>query len=480
MNTINKSFRFESISHRGQYHGKRAEAILRSLSSPGGVIVEHHVRRALEEQGFDLIIDRDNKSVYDPTKLFDALKKYDGHSGLHVDDKTYKQALAITMANFGGSKTLLPISDKGELRKAIKGEKSSGAPLFTSKADAFDVDYMRMIKFAKGEVAAQPCVAYHRIQHGDSGPKTRLVWGYPLHMTLLEAKYARPLIEYFLDRRTPMAFGLHRHELAARLVPIGNSGVRYCFDFSGYDATLHPRLLSMAFMVLKSHFVSVDDLEWDRMVHYFIHTPIIMPDANLYVVHQGVPSGSFFTQLIDSVLNFFALQYAAIKLVGKPILPDKVLVLGDDGIFGFDAFIPISVWATTFKDLGLRLNSEKSEILRFGESVSFLGHTWDRGLVNRDLDDIAKRLAFPERIVKIDDPRLRIVSRVLAFGSDAINAHLIIMRWARYKGPDIRGIYFRETLTEPFLGWREFTSGDRIDVSFPKEALSQSYVGILT
>jgi hypothetical protein len=154
--------------------------------------------------------------------------------------------------------------------------------------------------------------------------------------------------------------------------------------------------------------------------------------------------------------------------------------LGDDGIFGFDAFIPISVWATTFKDLGLRLNPEKSEILRFGESVSFLGHTWDRGLVNRDLDDIAKRLAFPERIVKIDDPRLRIVSRVLAFGSDAINAHLIIMRWARYKGPDIRGIYFRETLTEPFLGWREFTSGDRMDVSFPKEALSQSYVGILT
>jgi hypothetical protein len=57
MNTINKSFRFESISHRGQYHGKRAEAILRSLSSPGGVIVEHHVRRALEEQGFDLIIE---------------------------------------------------------------------------------------------------------------------------------------------------------------------------------------------------------------------------------------------------------------------------------------------------------------------------------------------------------------------------------------------------------------------------------------
>jgi len=277
-----------------------------------------------------------------------------------------------------------------------------------------------------------------------------------------------------------MAFWLHRHELAARIVPVENSGVRYGFDFSAFDSSIHPKIIARAFLVLKTHFAEVNELEWDRMVHYFIHTPIIMPDGQVYVAHQGVPSGSYWTQMVDSIVNYFAVQYATLRLTGSTVFNDKLLVLGDDGLLGLGEYIPLVRWASAFKEVGLSLNAAKSEVTRGNDGVSFLGHTWERGLVNRSLEDIAKRMAFPERPVNIEDPRLRIVTRVLAFGSDALNAHLIIQRWSRYKGPCVSSIYYRDVLTEPVLGWREFNAGDRPSSSFPRGALSQAYMGILT
>jgi hypothetical protein len=412
--------------------------------------------------------------------LWDSLAKYGSRTQLAYDEKCWKDAWAITRSVFGGNGDLEVLEGEQQLIDAVKLEKASGAPLFMKKAEAFALDYLRMQRFAKGECAAQPCVAYHRVQHGNTGPKTRLVWGYPLHMTLLEAKYLRPLINYFLSFRSPIAFGLHRHELAARLVPIENMGIRMCFDFSGYDSSASAKLIANAYDVLKTHFREVDTVEWDRMVHYAIHTPILMPDGNVYVKHQGIASGSLATNLVGSIINYFANTYGALRLMNKPIQTDKILVLGDDGITGIDIYLPIERWAKVFKEVGLTLNPKKSKITRMGDDVEFLGHTWSKGLVNRDLKDIAIRMAFPERVIDIDDPRKRIVTRVLAYGSDALNSHLIIQRWSHYKGPDVMSIYYRDTLTEPVLGWRELVTGDRPTNSLPKGALNQAYIGLLT
>jgi hypothetical protein len=298
-------------------------------------------------------------------------------------------------------------------------------------------------------------------------------------MTLLEAKYARPLIDWYLRERTPMAFGLHRHELASRLVRIENSGLRYCLDFSAYDASLAPNLISFAFEVLKTHFNEVDEKEWNSIVHYFIHTRIIMPDGYVYQKHQGVPSGSYFTQLIDSVLNFTVLQYLSFRLTNQPIYEDKVLVLGDDSIFTMVNFFPMALIRKVLGEVGITVNLVKSVIARKVTEVSeFLGHVWIRGVVNRSSSDIAKRMAFPERPLRME-PRVRIVSRILAYGADAINAHLIIARWSRYRGPNIMAIYFRDVLNEPILGWREFQSGNERALSYPKTALDQAYLGIM-
>jgi hypothetical protein len=476
----NKSISLGSVTLRGKYTGNRAVKVIQQMNRKGGLIIEQHVLRALRDQGFVLDLERDNKSVYNPEALWDVLKKYGTFASYNIDERCWNDAWAITFKIFGGDKTLERLVEKEDLLNSVKLDKASGAPLFMKKADAFELDYERMVRFSRGDCAAQPCTAYHRVQHGGQGPKTRLVWGYPLHMTLLEAKYLRPLIDHFLAIRSPIAFGLHRHELASRLVPIENMGVRMCFDFSGYDSSVSSRLISNAYNVLKTHFRYVDEIEWDRMVHYAIHTPILMPDGNIYVKHRGIASGSLATNLIGSICNFFATMYAYLRLTNKPVESNKILVLGDDGISGIDVYIPIQRWASVFKELGLTINVRKSLITRFGDDVEFLGHTWTKGLVNRDLHSIAKRMAFPEKHLDIEDTRKRIVTRVLAYGSDALNAHLIIQRWSHYKGPDIVAMYFRDVLNEPLLGWKEFQTGDRSLSTIPNGALNQAYIGLLT
>jgi ribosomal protein S19E (S16A) len=71
-----KSKPLGSVQLRGKYTGKRAENVIKQMNSKGGVIIEQHVLRALRDQGFVFDIEKDNKSVYNPDKLWDSLAKW--------------------------------------------------------------------------------------------------------------------------------------------------------------------------------------------------------------------------------------------------------------------------------------------------------------------------------------------------------------------------------------------------------------------
>lgn len=466
-----------------QYHSRRASGTLKRLASPTGVIVEGHILRSLREQGFDLDPIRDNKSVYHPQKVFDALAKYVNKPTLSVDEWTYKCAFELTMRAFGKrGDTLAPLTEQSELTRAVKLEKASGAPEFTSKRESLERDLQRAEAIIDDQRAPDPCVAFHRVQHGTEGPKVRLVWGFPLSMTLVESRFARPLIQWFQHNRTPMAFGFHRHELAARLLRVSNSGVRFGLDFSGFDSSIHPRLIDDAFRILRTHFDLDErmDKAWRKVVWYFIHTPILMPDGFVYQKHHGVPSGSYFTQLVDSVVNFLAIQYASIKVFGKPIEEGKLMVLGDDSVFGVDRYLRLEGLKSLFSDLGLKMNVEKSDVSKFPHSFQFLGHAWSKGTVNRPVEDIAKRMAFPERVSVIDDPRERIQLRMFSYLADSLSAWAVVRRWSRYKGNDVHATLARGIVGSPVTGWQEFTMMNDLGHWYLSDTSRLAYLGLLT
>lgn len=433
------------------------------------VIVLHHLKRVLEKQGYVFDDERDNKSVWSTEELFVKLDAYKRSKlpSPGPSKRFWKQAYASTLEAFGCKEEKLRPLEETELLGAIKTEKSAGLPTLRKKGDVYDIELRRMARINERKCAPPPCIAYHRVQHGDKGPKTRLVWGYPLSMTLLEARFASPLIERFLKLETPMAFGHRKMDLWARMTSLMRNESILALDYSGFDSTCTPELITMAFTVLGTWFTAEEKkaLGWETIIHYFIHTPILMPDGWVYKKHVGIPSGSFFTQLVGSIINYFAAMYVSHGL-GWDV---EVLVLGDDSLIavkgdvdwslckrlGYTKKVFISV---VFGELELKVNASKTRWYfgRSREAVHFLGHVWSRGFPHRDKQDIVRRAVYPERYFVGLNSREVERLRIMGLLGDAVESWRVFrdsfFRPSRY-GVVVSTFLEGKDLPVPDMGW---------------------------
>lgn len=467
-----------------QYQNHRAKGVLAYISNPEGLICERSIKRELvEKQCFDLDDERDNKSKYDPEQMFKGLSRYLEDRDYSFEETAWNAAYAATLKAFTLPYKLKQEKSYAFLKLAIKDEKASGAPDFQDKGVVFDKDYKRMENWLKGSYAPQPCVAQHRVQHGPEGPKSRLVWAYPQMVTLAEASFARPLIDAFVPRRSVMAMGKHRHKLSAMMTPMMNAHVKYGLDMSRFDASPCRKLVNMAFNILCHNFDwSCSSLtDWEKVRHYFVHTPIIMPDGFVYTKHKGIPSGSYFTQLIDSVINHFVIQYVYYTLTGNTIFLDRILVLGDDSLFSSPVSLNLERFARELKKIGFTMNPDKSCAVFDNGDIEFLGHKWKRGLVDRDPIEVAKRMAYPERHSSEKDPRRRIRSRIYPYISDALCAHEIISNYQKVRTNNIVARYANVDIIwkEHKTGWKSHLDTVNYEPLINNDTLIQAYIGIL-
>jgi hypothetical protein len=194
----------------------------------------------------------------------------------------------------------------------------------------------------------------------------------------------------------------------------------YSLDMKSYDSTLPSVLIKEAFKILQTWFdgdqviwlgeqpFAVRDL-WPKVMKYFINTPIVMPDRRIYYGKQhGVPSGSYFTQLVDSVVNVMICGALSSKF-GFGVTTERLLVLGDDLVFWSDKLQDLGVVSRWLeKSIGVQLNVEKSRVTKRGEAVPFLGRNWINGFPSWDIDEILKRMVYPERYrIRSKDPEKR-------------------------------------------------------------------------
>lgn len=418
-----------SVVKKYRPRGKTSQDVVRSLNTTKGIIVDKYLLKVFEEQGFEFDPEVDNRSVYNPEALFDALSHYQKRP-LSYDKEVFDQAVKIAYSAFGGDGSLSNYDLNSGLKPFIKLEKSSGLPLAATKGAAFESDLALARKNVLEGKAFPPCIAYHRIQFGEKGPKTRLVWGYPLSVTLLESMFARPLIEKFLNTSSPMAFGYRKMELSAVTQRLRNCGLTYCLDFSKFDSSICSKFIHIAFRIMKTHFREFDEFTeevWNRVESYFIHTTILMPDGFVYQKHGGVPSGSYFTQLVDSIVNFIAMQYISIKTTGDGIPERWGYVLGDDSIFTLKEYVNLTEIVRFGKQLGLLINADKSVVAKESEEVHFLGHYWPHGVASRSYNDLVKRMITSERASKLPIPDQRGM-KVFAFLGDCKEGSLLSSR----------------------------------------------------
>lgn len=384
------------LEDMGPFRRKSLKRYLSQMNTPNPKgVFDDHVAEIIEQQGFNW--EEDPRSIYDPQQLYTALERYATEwDDYEFMDDDLRSGFGMAYKIFAKPKNLAPLpvlTDDQVISKALKLSKSAGLPMMTSKAQSLVYSFDRESQIRLGLKAPNPCVAYKRTQKGN---KTRLVWGYPLEMTIMEARFARPFIDQMIKMRTPMAFGLTKCDLGAyihRYVVEGDGRI-VAMDYSKYDTTLSKTMIRAAFRIIASWFREEDlkRLGWRTIVNYFVYTPIVMPDGHLYKGKaHGVPSGSYFTQVVDSICNV-ALCYALASHFHFNLSKRSLFVLGDDVLMSCEGSVDLEEWAKYLAKYGMTLNVQKTLLDR----AHFLGAFWDKGKPDVPIQELVNKAVFPE------------------------------------------------------------------------------------
>jgi len=130
------------------------------------------------------------------------------------------------------------------------------------------------------------------------------------------------------------------------------------------------------------------------MKWYFINTSILMPDGRMFRKYLGVPSGSWFTQLIDSTVNHIVTLYIA-KCQSLAIKSLKVL--GDDSGFRSAVRLNLEIASQDADAIGFTLHPDKCEISQNPSEFKLLGTKYRYGRQYRDDVDWFLFLLYPEQ-----------------------------------------------------------------------------------
>lgn len=268
-------------------------------------------------------------------------------------------------------------------------------------------------RFNPKKMRFPPCLAGQRGGMSDaSDPKTRLVWVYPAEMLCVEGFYApRMYHDYMKDPLSPMLNGKSSQRLYTEwCVGLREGETLYGLDFSGFDTKVPSWMIRVAFDILRQNVewetfrgerVSKRDRQkwrnvWDGMVWYFVNTPMLMPDGRMFRKYRGVPSGSWWTQMIDSVVNYILVDYLT---ACQECETRGLKVLGDDSAFRSHAGFSVPEAEEDAAAVGMVLHPDKCEVSDDPTQFKLLGTTYRDGHPFRTTEEWFKLALYPESSV---------------------------------------------------------------------------------
>lgn len=144
---------------------------------------------------------------------------------------------------------------------------------------------------------------------------------------------------------------------------------------------------------------AISRLRWKKMVDYFVETPIRTCKGERFLVTGGIPSGSCWTNLIDSIINILVTRFIVYQTTGS--LPLDEIFLGDDGVFVIGSAVNLEDMAKVAKQyFGMELNVAKSYITTRVDNVHFLGYFNMFGYPFKPMDFLIASFINPEHTRK--------------------------------------------------------------------------------
>lgn len=252
----------------------------------------------------------------------------------------------------------LPSNWKGRLRplskenamKYLKNNTNAGLPYYVRKGRVKEI----VLDNFDGLLERQdPCVMFTRTQEQR---KTRAVWGFPIADTLNEMQYYRPLLEIQREQfwraalQGPIMVDLTVTNIINEALKNNESLVS--IDFSSYDATLQTQIQEVSFKYIKDLFQSNYHDDIDYIAYRFNSIGLVTPEGIMLGPH-GVPSGSTFTNEVDSIAQFILASNSGLVDQGQ------FQIQGDDGAYRTHKPYELMEY---FTDFGLKVNEEKSDV----------------------------------------------------------------------------------------------------------------------
>nr|APG78275.1 RdRp [Hubei partiti-like virus 13] len=353
------------------------------------------------------------------------------------DDPIYIAAFQSVRREFVPQTPIIPLTiGAAATSSTVPKDKAPGLPWrnegFKTKKEVFESeDAMKRIRrdwilIGKGyRVVLPDCLVYARAQICSKDTnKVRATWGYPTGVFIEEARYVYPYLDFLKNRRDdyPLAYGIEMGNggmgyIDDMFTRCGNGARAVMMDWSKFDKMVPAWLIRDAFLILKECFnmsyvrdsegkiwpvnPEISAKRWAKCVSYFINTPFRLPDGSRFKKRSGVPSGSGFTNIIDSIINAIVTRYCMYNTTGE--LPRYDMFMGDDSVVMTTRKVNLEAIAKlALRKFGFILNINKSFVTTNRCNIQFLGYFNNFGYPIRDQDFLIASFMLPEHVNEPD------------------------------------------------------------------------------
>ena len=232
---------------------------------------------------------------------------------------------------------------------------------------------------------------------GKFDKKTRLVHMIDIYQVYGETKFARPIQEA-MAKMPWYAGGKADNVIDACMRDMRKYGGYWLsIDYSKYDQSIPGWLIYEAFDVIRAAFDDEDfDDELFRIcVNDFIHKVFMDGKGRLIEAHKGVPSGSMFTQIIDSIVNRLMVSTYLNTLNLRWY---NMIIMGDDNVIFTPERINKAQLASYLKhNFDITVNEDKGGEGDYTDNIEFLSRYWTPLGAYRNPIILISKLLYPEK-----------------------------------------------------------------------------------
>nr|QHA33705.1 reverse transcriptase [Atrato Partiti-like virus 5] len=370
----------------------------------------------------DKVLFHSRRSRVTTEYLFDNVLNYGYETPPRLKDDIYARCLDELRAEFKVTETITPLSLK-EASQQIPQSTSPGLPWITmmpsaKKGEVLEKHFDKIAKdweYIENGHRKYPlpdCAAFGRSHiSGKDVNKVRAVWVVPLTVIAAEARFALPITDLLKKQEIGIhtAYGcemmkggmswIHQQSLRAKLVDPGTKFLMT--DYSSFDSRVPAWLIRDCFAILREKFklTQAEQEVWRRIVSYFINTPIQFADKRRLLTNHGVPSGSMWTNVIDTMVNFLQTRYLVYGLMRTNPIYD--IYFGDDGLIALPSWALINlndIAKAAREKFGAIISPQKSYWTNILPNIHFLGYYNNNGAPFKSIESLIASFLYPQHV----------------------------------------------------------------------------------